>query len=822
MIARLKRLIARVTKVYTSWRLPLIATAALSLAIAIAATESDSKWLLAGSVLVAFISILILHGLDVARQDRLRAKAATRTEQGVVQTWTTELESRTVQRPEAPRVSIVVTAHNEGAHLIDCLGSIALQEWSDFECIVVDDLSTDNTLLDAAERYEKDKRFRFIANETNIGLAGSRNRGASVARGDWLALLDGDDFLYPDAISARVKRLASLADDRFIGGAYCGWHSVPESTVSKDSVGPEPSKRADVTWLDATYDTPFIASAPLIKKEAFLRLGGFDAGLRTAEDFEFWSRFLRHGWVVAWTPVTGIAYRQRRGSMYRQTPKDHASTTLSVYEYNRLPLDTQVEPTGPFLFSESAETYRAHLARIERLIVGFVAAMAADDEEATQEVLADLKESARPWMRWAMSSDIVENTAARVESYDSAGVDARTTVLTTKVKGYVDQLWSVKHDRVASRPTPEPDTLDPMGGWSELSTVRLQHGLPSRLEDRPVQLMPSAAYHCDEVGPVAKRLDSLGIPVRFVVIPKRLEAVRHELRKYPFEVHVVDPDTEDCKRISESGRALLTLNDWGDYSAFVEHANAVGIPTFGKVEGVQDFNDVDVHWRRDPYRLVTHVLCQGQNDFEATRGTRSIVGSSRLERVWLGPPTPEAKRRVLINLNFTYGVLTEAQDMWLDSAIQACKRARVEYVVSAHPAQRVPDSVYVTDRPMRYLLTRPSVLISRFSTVPFEAMARGVPFVYHNPHGEKVPMFKRPRGAFDVTTSTRDLTDALRAALQETDYRSRCEEFFRRQVSVEPGHESEYRTCEALMKSLDGSDGKSWSPEERRSLRSSD
>ena len=87
---------------------------------------------------------------------------------------------------------------------------------------------------------------------------------------------------------------------------------------------------------------------------------------------------------------------------------------------------------------------------------------------------------------------------------------------------------------------------------------------------------------------------------------------------------------------------------------------------------------------------------------------------------------------------------------------------------------------------MAHLLTTAGVLVSRFSTVPFEAMARGVPFVYHNPHGEKVPTFTQPHGAFDITTSSDGLANAL-GSLDSAgaNHRERSEAFFRAQISIE-------------------------------------
>ncbi len=99
--------------------------------------------------------------------------------------------------------------------------------------------------------------------------------------------------------------------------------------------------------------------------------------------------------------------------------------------------------------------------------------------------------------------------------------------------------------------------------------------------------------------------------------------------------------------------------------------------------------------------------------------------------------------------------------MWVDTVLAAIKELDYPTVFSLHPAEKSrPTGAVISDLPMRHLLMRATVLISRFSTVPFEAMARGVPFVYHNPHNEAVPTFKQPQGAFEVTATADELAAA--------------------------------------------------------------
>ena len=796
MLGRIRRTIQSLIDVYRGWRVVLVMGVVIPI-LALAALLPERIRVGAALLLgLSLGSLLVLHGLDVRRQDRLRSQLPRVV--APIEQQSHELKPTRKEAPDSwtARITVVVTAHNESSLLLTCLESVANQTWTDFECIVVDDLSTDNTLNDAIAEFKGDDRFRFVHNRTNQGLAGSRNVGLTLANGQWVTFLDADDFLYEDALAARVDAISKHQSDSTVAGAYCGWHSVDEDSEYRGDAPPAPKNRDHVMWFDAAFDAPFIASAPLIGTRIAQALGGFDDSVPTAEDYEFWARLLRQGFVVLWAPVTGVAYRQRRNSMYRNTTSAHAEITSSVYQRNQTRLRDDVEQIGPFLFREPAHVYQTSLAMNRRLLTAYVAAEAVEDRESAEALWSDLSRTAEPWMRWAVSENILSDTALRIESYQSDGAHARASLLDHRLRPRVRHMLSggsqAPLNTSASRMREPSDSL-------QLAPISLSRGIPEDWSGDTVLLMPSAAYHCDELGPLAIGLAARGVPVGFGVIPKRFGTVKAELQKYGVPVAILDPEEGDAEEAVSVVAAVVTLNDWGDYDRFVDEGNAVGIPTFGKVEGVQDFTDADVSWDRGAYQRVQNVLCQGRNDFDATSGDRSIVGSTRLERIWNQSPVGSNNRIVVINLNFTYGVLSKARDAWLDSAIEACRRQNLRWTVSLHPAQAPPEGLgNIASKPMRHLLAGPSILISRFSTVPYEAMARGVPFVYHNPHEEQVPTFQEPDGAFEVTTTTSELAEALGQAHKEQDYRSRCEGFFKLQIDIEKGKPSEVRTVEVI------------------------
>jgi hypothetical protein len=314
--------------------------------------------------------------------------------------------------------------------------------------------------------------------------------------------------------------------------------------------------------------------------------------------------------------------------------------------------------------------------------------------------------------------------------------------------------------------------------------------------DGSIILMPEALYHVDELGPLYRELDGRGHSVQFMLSPKTVPAAHAALGRYVESVVAYD------LAVADHAAAIVVLNDWGPTRELLLRANARGVPTFAKVEGVQDFDDVDTGRERHAYRTASTILGQGVNDVAALPDKCvEIVGSTRLERIWTEGPI-DLTDRVLVNLNFTFNVLTEHRSEWIASVRDAVRTTGLDAGVSAHPAERSTNvGMRYVDKAFRHEITQSGVLVSRFSTVPFEAMARGVPFVYHNPHGERVPTFKAPDGAFPVTTSAAELSIALVEAIAaKRSDRSDWESFFRAQVDIDPGMSPERRTAEVIEK----------------------
>lgn len=102
-------------------------------------------------------------------------------------------------------VSIVITAYNVEKYIEQAVRSATGQTHKDIECIVVNDCSTDSTLAIIERLAAEDKRIRIITNEKNEGAGASRRKGIATAKGEYILLLDGDDWIEEDFIATLHK-----------------------------------------------------------------------------------------------------------------------------------------------------------------------------------------------------------------------------------------------------------------------------------------------------------------------------------------------------------------------------------------------------------------------------------------------------------------------------------------------------------------------------------------------------------------------------------------------------------------------------------------
>lgn len=114
--------------------------------------------------------------------------------------------------PEYPLISVIVPVYNVERYLDQCMDSLVRQSYINLEIVVVDDGSTDSSGKKCDAWAERDSRIRVI-HQANKGLAGARNAGLDVARGDYIGFVDSDDYTLPDMFSTMMRNMQESEAD---------------------------------------------------------------------------------------------------------------------------------------------------------------------------------------------------------------------------------------------------------------------------------------------------------------------------------------------------------------------------------------------------------------------------------------------------------------------------------------------------------------------------------------------------------------------------------------------------------------------------------
>jgi GT2 family glycosyltransferase len=210
----------------------------------------------------------------------------------------------------APKISVVMPVYNAEATLDECLGNLARSSFEDFEVIVVDDGSTDRS-REIMGRFP----VRVVPSAGRVGPAAARNLGAQVATGEYLFFMDSDVMVRPDS-------LALLAEG-FERAGVDGFNGVQAADMRyRDLVSQYKNLWMRWTYLRQTGDVPlFYTTAAAIRRDTFLRVGGFDAGYATpnVEDTAFGQKLRRLGVRVRIHPQLEVEHVKRYslGSLLR-------------------------------------------------------------------------------------------------------------------------------------------------------------------------------------------------------------------------------------------------------------------------------------------------------------------------------------------------------------------------------------------------------------------------------------------------------------------------------------------------------------------------
>jgi|GEM_PF-910732 len=200
-----------------------------------------------------------------------------------------KLKLQLLGRISDPFISIVIPCYNAGRYLQACLDSIYNQTYSDFEIILIDDGSTDNT--NAILARNDDPRIVYITNKKNRGISYSLNRGIKVARGKYIARMDGDDCMSPQRLEEQLIFLENNPDYGLVGS----WHTVIDCNGFPINRIESFCEHEELK-LALLFQNPFAHSATMMRS-SILKEMLYSSRYRHCEDYELWCRMSRRAKV---------------------------------------------------------------------------------------------------------------------------------------------------------------------------------------------------------------------------------------------------------------------------------------------------------------------------------------------------------------------------------------------------------------------------------------------------------------------------------------------------------------------------------------------
>ena len=225
-----------------------------------------------------------------------------------------------------PRVSVIIPAYNSEDTLGEALQSVRAQTYSDWEAIVVDDASTDET-ASLAEGFGDG--FRVIRCRENGGAAAARNMAAAAAEGEVLAFLDADDYWTPEFLDAQVALYdRSEAPPPGIGIVACNTFVLGPDGIVPGTYGLRAPFRDPLTLSALLEGCSIMISGAIIPTAPFERAGGFSTECHTAEDFDLFIRLLELGYEVVYNPEPLAVYRVHGASTSENTANMARSSAL--------------------------------------------------------------------------------------------------------------------------------------------------------------------------------------------------------------------------------------------------------------------------------------------------------------------------------------------------------------------------------------------------------------------------------------------------------------------------------------------------------------
>ncbi len=241
---------------------------------------------------------------------------------------------------DIPRLSVVLPVYNAAHFLREALGSVLSQDFGDFECIAIDDGSTDASAEILDEHGRRDARLRVI-HQPNAGIVEALNRGIGLARAPLIARMDADDVCLPGRFTAQMRHFSGRDDLGVLGG---------QVQLIDDDGGPlrlvDYPAGGDELKGFLEEGSPLAHPAVMFRKAAIESAGLYRQAFRHAEDYDLWLRVAEAGYAIENLKIPLIKYRQHAAKISVVHRRQQALATLAAQCAHRARMAKLPDPTA--------------------------------------------------------------------------------------------------------------------------------------------------------------------------------------------------------------------------------------------------------------------------------------------------------------------------------------------------------------------------------------------------------------------------------------------------------------------------------------------
>lgn len=219
-----------------------------------------------------------------------------------------------------PKITVLMSVYNDEKYLQESIDSILNQTFTEFEFLIINDGSTDNSFNILKENAEKDPRIKVVVNEENIGLIASLNKGLKLASCELVARMDSDDIAIASRLEAQYQFMVGHPDISVCGGGF-----IYQEDPNRINIYPE--THTDIV-ISSLYDCSLAHPTIIYRKNDILSIGGYDKEDLYAEDYGLWvNLIITEKFKLHNLPIPLLYYRTHPTvdrSKYREIQKNTA------------------------------------------------------------------------------------------------------------------------------------------------------------------------------------------------------------------------------------------------------------------------------------------------------------------------------------------------------------------------------------------------------------------------------------------------------------------------------------------------------------------